>query len=215
MSVYDPHRIFSSNSSHRRHKGQVIQSRLVDRPVTIDKRLVPIYRDFLLSNGLISLPPPPPPPLVDGIVLHFSQTTDVVRLSFSELEFRTCRVTSNTDTISSSLFSDSLPAFAVFLTEFNDEYNLLGFTSIDYPGSRISLGEFSTRLNYPISLYCAGFGHPGGILSDVTSVTFVSGDTYLLTLFGCHSPTRSGSTDIEPSSFALVSKSFFVFPSSD
>lgn len=53
MSVYDPHRIFSSNSSYRRHKGQVIQSRLVDRPVTIDQRLVPIYRDFLLANGLI------------------------------------------------------------------------------------------------------------------------------------------------------------------
>ena len=55
MSVYDPHRIFSPNSSRHRHKGQIIQSRLVDRPVTIDQRLVPIYRDFLLTNGLIPL----------------------------------------------------------------------------------------------------------------------------------------------------------------
>lgn len=53
MSIYDPHRIFSSDSSRRRHKGQVIQSRLVDRPVVIDQRLVPVYRDFLLANGLI------------------------------------------------------------------------------------------------------------------------------------------------------------------
>lgn len=213
MSDYDPHRIFLSKSSRRRHKGQIIQSRLVDRPVTIDQRLVPIYRDFLLSNGLISPPPPPSPPVVDGIVLHFAQTTNVVRLSLSELEFRTYRLSNNTDTIDSSDFSDSLPAFAVFLTEFDDEYNLLGFASVNFSGSRISLGEFSNRLNYPISVGGAGFGHPGGIVFDVTSVTFVSGDEHLLTLFGCHMPSRPGSTDIEPSSFALVSKSFFVFPS--
>lgn len=57
MSFYDPHGIYRPERNRRtRHRGQVIQSRLTDPPVTIEQRLVPIYRDYFLRNGILASP---------------------------------------------------------------------------------------------------------------------------------------------------------------
>lgn len=57
MSFYDPHGIYQPGRGRRtRHRGQVIQSRLTEPPVTIEQRLVPIYRDYFLRNGILGSP---------------------------------------------------------------------------------------------------------------------------------------------------------------
>lgn len=56
--MFDPHHV-NTHSKRRGHKGQIIQQRLINPPITIEHRLIPIYRDYLIKNNL--LPPPPSP----------------------------------------------------------------------------------------------------------------------------------------------------------
>lgn len=52
--MFDPHRTRDSNKRYYTRKGQVIQARRVDAPLGIEGRLVPMYRDFILKNKLIT-----------------------------------------------------------------------------------------------------------------------------------------------------------------
>lgn len=60
--MFDPHRTRRSDRRYYTRKGQVLQASCVNVNPTIDQRLVPIYKNYLLKNNLISVPPQPTPP---------------------------------------------------------------------------------------------------------------------------------------------------------
>lgn len=60
--MFDPHRTRRSDYRYYTRKGQVLQASRVNVNPTIDQRLVPIYKNYLLKNNLITVPPPTPPP---------------------------------------------------------------------------------------------------------------------------------------------------------
>ena len=69
--MFDPHRLNRRYSRKTQRNGQIIRSRLIDPPQTIDLHKVQMYRDFILNNPDCGLPgpplpqpptPPPPPP---------------------------------------------------------------------------------------------------------------------------------------------------------
>lgn len=59
--MFDPHRTRRSDSRYFTRKGQVLQASRVNTNPTIDQRLVPIYKNYLIKNNLY-VPPPPQPP---------------------------------------------------------------------------------------------------------------------------------------------------------
>lgn len=63
--MFDPHRTRRSDSRYYTRKGQVLQASLVNTNPVIDQRLVPIYKNYILKNGII--PPPPQPLPIKGI----------------------------------------------------------------------------------------------------------------------------------------------------
>nr|WEY08161.1 Cap [Po-Circo-like virus] len=50
--MFDPHRTRRSNSRYFTRKGQVLQASRVNVNPVIDQRLVPIYKNYLINNGL-------------------------------------------------------------------------------------------------------------------------------------------------------------------
>lgn len=64
--MFDPHRTRRSDKRYYTRKGQVLQAGRVNTQPIIEQRLVPIYKNYLLNNGLIdSTPSPPSPPSPD------------------------------------------------------------------------------------------------------------------------------------------------------
>lgn len=85
MSFYDPHGIYQPGRTRRtRHKGQVIQSRLTDPPVTIEQRLVPIYRDYFLRNGILASPVSELPIKLSAMSFIITDVSEVV-FSFDDV----------------------------------------------------------------------------------------------------------------------------------
>lgn len=69
--MFDPHRTRRSDSRYFTRKGQVLQASRVNTNPVIDQRLVPIYKNYILKNGLIKNPPPPlPPPSPSPSTIH-------------------------------------------------------------------------------------------------------------------------------------------------
>lgn len=60
--MFDPHRTRRSDKRYYTRKGQVIQAGPVNTKPIIDHRLVPVYKNYLITNNLIDVPPPPEPP---------------------------------------------------------------------------------------------------------------------------------------------------------
>lgn len=60
--MFDPHRTRRNDRKYYTRKGQVIQANRVNTAPIIDQRLVPIYKDYIIKNGLIRIPPRPPGP---------------------------------------------------------------------------------------------------------------------------------------------------------
>ncbi|AXK90325.1 hypothetical protein [Bo-Circo-like virus CH] len=60
--MFDPHRTRRSDKRYYTRKGQVRQASRVNTKPIIDQRLVPVYKNYLITNNLISPPPPPPSP---------------------------------------------------------------------------------------------------------------------------------------------------------
>lgn len=56
--MFDPHRTRRSDYRYYTRKGQVLQASRVNVNPTIDQRLVPIYKNYLIKNNLINPPPP-------------------------------------------------------------------------------------------------------------------------------------------------------------
>lgn len=52
--MFDPHRTRRSDYRYFTRKGQVLQASRVNTQPVIDQRLVPIYKQYLLNNALIS-----------------------------------------------------------------------------------------------------------------------------------------------------------------
>lgn len=59
--MFDPHRTRRSDRRYYTRKGQVIQASRVNVNPTIDQRLVPIYKNYILKNNLLTAPSPPAP----------------------------------------------------------------------------------------------------------------------------------------------------------
>lgn len=51
--MFDPHRTRRSDNRYYTRKGQVIQASRVNTKPIIDQRLVPVYKQYLINNGLI------------------------------------------------------------------------------------------------------------------------------------------------------------------
>lgn len=75
--MFDPHRTRRSDRRYYTRKGQVLQAGRVNAQPVIDQRLVPVYKNYLLSNGLIPAPPPPGP----------SESVNVTGLRFDNVGF--------------------------------------------------------------------------------------------------------------------------------
>lgn len=60
--MFDPHRIRRSDRRYYTRKGQVLQASRVDVQPIIDQRLVPVYKKYLIANGLAFDAPQPSPP---------------------------------------------------------------------------------------------------------------------------------------------------------
>ena len=75
--MFDPQRTRYSNRKYYTRKGQVIQAKRIDAPLGIESRLVPMYKNYLLKNHLISSGdlPPAPPPVIKKIYFPFDQST--------------------------------------------------------------------------------------------------------------------------------------------
>lgn len=59
--MFDPHRTRRSERRYYTRKGQVLQASRVNVNPTIDQRLVPIYKNYIIKNNLMPAPNPPPP----------------------------------------------------------------------------------------------------------------------------------------------------------
>lgn len=59
--MFDPHRTRRNESRYYTRKGQVLQASRVNVQPVIEHRLVPIYRNFLINNGLVYDTPQPGP----------------------------------------------------------------------------------------------------------------------------------------------------------
>ncbi len=60
--MFDPHRTRRYDKRYYTRKGQVIQASRVNTKPIIDQRLVPVYKNYLITNNLIDVPPSPPSP---------------------------------------------------------------------------------------------------------------------------------------------------------
>lgn len=58
--MFDPHRTRRSDRRYYTRKGQVLQASRVNVNPTIDQRLVPIYKNYIIKNNLLTAPSPPP-----------------------------------------------------------------------------------------------------------------------------------------------------------
>lgn len=72
--MFDPHRTRRSDSRYFTRKGQVLQASRVNTNPVIDQKLVPIYKNYILKNGLIPKPEAPPvqPIPIKGISIMFA-----------------------------------------------------------------------------------------------------------------------------------------------
>lgn len=112
--MFDPHRTRRSDRRYYTRKGQVLQASRVNVNPTIDQRLVPIYKNYLIKNNLISVAPPQPPspPLPTetitpmGIAIQ-KPNMETVFFPFNEMNL-------NTEP-SFTLRAESLNRFAVLL----------------------------------------------------------------------------------------------------
>lgn len=89
--MFDPHRTRRSDKRYYTRKGQVIQAGKVNTKPIIDQRLVPVYKNYLITNNLISPPPPPPTPstkiTIDAVsASSIAQTFPTNQLGYSGAE---------------------------------------------------------------------------------------------------------------------------------
>nr|QZA75057.1 putative ORF3 [Po-Circo-like virus 21] len=76
--MFDPHRTRRNDRRYYTRKGQVLQASRVNTQPIIDQRLVPVYKNFLLANGLAYDQPQPVPatPIdISGIAVNDIQYT--------------------------------------------------------------------------------------------------------------------------------------------
>lgn len=59
--MFDPHRTRRSDRRYYTRKGQVLQASRVNTQPIIEQRLVDVYKNYLVSNGLTYADPPPVP----------------------------------------------------------------------------------------------------------------------------------------------------------
>lgn len=59
--MFDPHRTRSYDKRYYTRKGQVIQAKRVDSLKGVQRNLIPMYKEYMIKNNLISVTPPPPP----------------------------------------------------------------------------------------------------------------------------------------------------------
>lgn len=78
--MFDPQRTRYSNKRYYTRKGQVIQAKRVDAPLGIESRLVPMYKEYLVKNHLISASDFPPKSYTLNEV-YYSGTGDRVLIS--------------------------------------------------------------------------------------------------------------------------------------
>lgn len=73
--MFDPHHTRYSNRKYYTRKGQVIQAKRIDNPVGVEDRLVPMYKNYLLKNKLISSSDvPQSPPTYDSVFYSVDQS---------------------------------------------------------------------------------------------------------------------------------------------
>lgn len=86
--MFDPHRTRRNDRRYYTRKGQVIQASRVDVNPIIDQRLVPIYKNYIIKNGILKSDAPPSPSpsnIIDGIIFKNS-SNDNRYLSFPNFD---------------------------------------------------------------------------------------------------------------------------------
>lgn len=84
--MFDPHRTRRSDSRYFTRKGQVIQASRVNTNPVIDQKLVPIYKNYILKNGLIPKAPPPPAPIKPiGIAISDEDSDNPTYYPFADM----------------------------------------------------------------------------------------------------------------------------------
>lgn len=131
--MFDPHRTRRSDRRFYTRKGQVLQASRVNVNPTIDQRLVPIYKNYLLKNNLITAPPPPPPqpeqkikPL--GIAIEGNLSGDYDFYPFTEFTLTTSEIFN----IEATFPSSTISAVLIFQQQTNGYFR---FETIVFSGS--------------------------------------------------------------------------------
>nr|QYM90075.1 Cap [Po-Circo-like virus] len=131
--MFDPHRTRRSDRRYYTRKGQVIQASRVDVQPIIDQRLVPVYKKFLIANGLAydSPQPSPPSPVIQ---------LDGIGISVNNVSFPFTLMTLSTEpTIDVTIHGSSqAPTFAAaFYQDTSGNYN---FKIVTVPANITSTG---------------------------------------------------------------------------
>lgn len=138
--MFDPH---GTRRNRRRvsRQGQIIQAKALDPAITIDPRLVPLYRDYLTANNISAyIPPTPTPPEPDWDTqcpIHGYITTDNLIISAS-----------NPLTTDSNHVFDVYPNKSYIIGYFYDnQARLYLFTNTDSALHTITEMDFYTELS--------------------------------------------------------------------
>jgi hypothetical protein len=83
--MFDPHRTRRYDKRYYTRKGQVIQASRVNTKPIIEQRLVPVYKDFLIKNGLVDVTDVPHDvPTIDSVVFSdFSSAYPIKRFNLT------------------------------------------------------------------------------------------------------------------------------------
>lgn len=155
--MFDPHRTRRSDRRYYTRKGQVLQASRVNVNPTIDQRLVPIYKNYLIKNNLFQSPSTTIHPI--GIAVHDTSTSEITYYPFTEFTVITAPSSSITGGESSTY-----SALLMFqqLTDGNCLMSTISFTgtytynitnNVKCYYKFISITSPSTFKNWPKSLY--------------------------------------------------------------
>lgn len=124
--MFDPHRTRRSDRRFYTRKGQVLQASRVNVNPTIDQRLVPIYKNYLLKNNLFQSPIKGIKPL--GIAIEGDLSGDYDFYPFTEFTLTTSEIFN----IEATFPSSTISAVLIFQKQTNGYFR---FHTIVFSGS--------------------------------------------------------------------------------
>lgn len=158
--MFDPHRTRRSDYRYYTRKGQVLQASRVNVNPTIDQRLVPIYKKYLLKNNLVNLNSQSQNPIKPlGIAMQQTSTADLTFYPFNQFFLRVEETFPIIDDAGSGhrallLFQQKTDGtFRLYTRAFTGRYNTTIRNNVKCYYKLIDISSISAFMSYPKSLY--------------------------------------------------------------